>query len=80
MLNLKQLNLIDQTLSSSRIANTLRQIQHAIPKAKESVEDDIVGSNRDKAILGIANFLGSKLYKSLYLSQPRSQPATSGQH
>ena len=44
----------------SRIDNTLRQIQYAIPKAKDSIEADIMDSNKDKAILGIANFLGSK--------------------
>lgn len=44
----------------SRIDNTLRQIQYAIQKARDSVESDIMESNKDKAILGIANFLGSK--------------------
>ena len=52
---------IGQILPLSRIENTLRQIRYAIPKAKDGVEKDIMDSNRDKAILGIANFLGSEL-------------------
>ena len=43
-----------------RIANTLQQIRASIPPARESIESDIVDANRDKAILGIANFLGSE--------------------
>ena len=41
-----------------RIANILRQIQYAIPKAKETVRKDIIDENSDKAIIGMANFLG----------------------
>ena len=58
--NLHSFRQIGQILPMSRIENTLRQIQYAIQKARDSVESDIMESNKDKAILGIANFLGSK--------------------
>ena len=48
-------------MSLPRIEKVLRQIQYAIPKTKDSVEEGIMKDNIDKAILGIANFLGSKL-------------------
>ena len=42
----------------ARIGETLRQLRYAIPRAKESVTEDIVSANRDKIIIGLANFLG----------------------
>ena len=41
-----------------RMDETLRQIRYAIPRAKESIKEDIVAANRDKIILGLANFMG----------------------
>ena len=46
---------------NTRITNTLQTIREKIPTAVDSVEDDIAISNRDKVILALANFLGSKL-------------------
>jgi len=42
----------------SRIDNTLHRVRTIIPTAIASVEGDIATSNRDKVILGLANFLG----------------------
>ena len=44
----------------SRIDTTLNHIRAIIPEAIESVEKDIAISNRDKVILALANFLGSR--------------------
>ncbi len=38
----------------------LSQLHRTIPDAVKSIEKDIMMANRDKAILGIANFLGSE--------------------
>ena len=46
----------------SRIDKTLGIIRSKIDEAVESVESDIAVSNRDKVILALANFLGSKWY------------------
>ena len=46
---------------NTRITNALQTIREKIPTAVDSVEDDIAISNRDKVILALANFLGSKL-------------------
>ena len=45
-----------------RIHNTLDLINTRIPEAIESVEKDIAVANRDKVILALANFLGSKAF------------------
>ena len=44
----------------SRIDTTLNRVRATIPSAIASVESDIAISNRDKVILALANFLGSK--------------------
>ena len=44
----------------SRIQSTLQTIREKIPEAVDSVEDDIAVANRDRVILALANFLGSK--------------------
>ena len=45
---------------NTRITNALQTIREKIPTAVDSVEDDIAIANRDKVILALANFLGSK--------------------
>ena len=42
-----------------RIETVRNQLWSSIPKAIESVESDIAVANRDRAILGLANFFGS---------------------
>lgn len=45
---------------TSRIHNARNEIETRIPEVIASVEKDIATSNRDKVILALANFLGSK--------------------
>lgn len=42
----------------NRMSTTLTQIRNLIPETVASVEADIVSSNRDKIILGLANLFG----------------------
>ena len=50
---------------NTRITNALQTIREKIPTAVDSVEDDIAIANRDKVILALANFLGSKSFKKI---------------
>lgn len=47
----------------ARVQRTLETLRSKIPEAVESIEKDIAVSNRDKVILALANFLGSKSQK-----------------
>ena len=50
-----------------RIDKTLEKLRSLIPIAVESVEKDIAVLNRDRVIIALANFLGSKFVVEFYL-------------
>lgn len=59
------ISVIDQ-----RLDNVLQTIFDKIPLAGASVESDTARSNREKAILGLANLLGSKMIDRRKISFP----------
>ena len=46
----------------TRLETILKQLHYNIPIAVQSIEADLAESNRNKAILGLANWLGSEYY------------------
>ncbi len=46
--------------AEDRAHEILREIKASIPEVRASVESDIAAANRDRAILGMANFFGSE--------------------
>ncbi len=43
----------------SRLDTVLSQLRYSLPRARASVEEDIASTNRDRAIIGLANLFGS---------------------